>query len=30
MERMRAMEAEMASQRWNDKRFEMMECHNEG
>ncbi len=30
MERMRAMEAEMASQRWNDKSFEMMECRNEG
>jgi hypothetical protein len=30
MERMRAMEAEIASQRWNDKSFEMMECRNEG
>jgi DNA repair exonuclease SbcCD ATPase subunit len=30
MERMQAMEAEMASRRWNDKSFEMMECRNEG
>ncbi len=28
-ERMRAMEAEIASLRWNDKSFEMMECRNE-
>jgi len=25
----RAMEAEIASLRWNDKSFEMMECRNE-
>jgi DNA repair exonuclease SbcCD ATPase subunit len=30
MERMQAMEAEIASLRWNDKSFEMMECRNEG
>ena len=30
MERVRAMEAEMASLRWNEKSFEMMECSNEG
>ena len=30
MERMRAMEAEIASFRWNEKSFEMMECRNEG
>jgi hypothetical protein len=30
MERVRAMEAEMASKRWNEKVFEMMECRNEG
>jgi dTDP-4-dehydrorhamnose 3,5-epimerase-like enzyme len=30
MERVRAMEAEMASLRWNEKTFEMMECSNEG
>jgi hypothetical protein len=30
MERMQAMEAEMASLRSNDKSFEMMECRNEG
>ena len=30
MERMQAMEAEMASLRWNEKSFEMMECRNEG
>jgi hypothetical protein len=29
MERMEAME-EMASRRWNEKSFEMMECRNEG
>ncbi|KAI0283604.1 hypothetical protein BGY98DRAFT_1174113 [Russula aff. rugulosa BPL654] len=29
MERMQAMEAEMASLRWNEKSFEMMECRNE-
>ncbi|KAF8492373.1 hypothetical protein F5888DRAFT_1858822 [Russula emetica] len=29
MERVQAME-EMASRRWNDKSFEMMECRNEG
>ncbi len=28
-ERVRAMEAEIASLRWNDKSFEMMECRNE-
>jgi hypothetical protein len=30
MERMRAMEAEIASLRWGDKNFERMECSNEG
>jgi chromosome segregation ATPase len=30
MERVRAMEAEMASLRWKEKGFEMMECRNEG
>jgi chromosome segregation ATPase len=30
MERVRVMEAEMASRRWNEKSFEMMECRNEG
>jgi len=30
MERVRALEAEMASLRWNEKSFEMMECRNEG
>jgi hypothetical protein len=30
MERMQAMEAEIASLRWNEKSFEMMECRNEG
>ncbi|KAI0283617.1 hypothetical protein BGY98DRAFT_682875 [Russula aff. rugulosa BPL654] len=30
MERVRVMEAEMASLRWNEKSFEMMECRNEG
>jgi hypothetical protein len=30
MERVQAMEAEMASLRWNEKSFEMMECRNEG
>ncbi|KAF8499876.1 hypothetical protein F5888DRAFT_1633488 [Russula emetica] len=30
MERMQAMEAEMASLRGNEKSFEMMECRNEG
>ena len=30
MERVRVMEAEMASMRWNEKSFEMMECRNEG
>jgi chromosome segregation ATPase len=30
MERMQAMEAEMASLRWKEKGFEMMECRNEG
>ncbi len=29
-ERMQAMEAEIASQRGNERRFEMMECRNEG
>jgi len=29
-ERMRAMEAKIASLRWNEKSFEMMECRNEG
>jgi hypothetical protein len=30
MERVGAMEAEMASLRWNEKRFEKMERRNEG
>jgi len=30
MERMQNMEAEIASLRWNEKSFEMMECRNEG
>ena len=30
MERVQAMEVEMASLRWNEKSFEMMECRNEG
>src|SRR6267154_1145303 len=30
MERMRALEAEVASKRWNEKRIEDMECRNEG
>jgi hypothetical protein len=30
MERMRAIEAEMASKRWNEKSIEEMECRNEG
>jgi len=30
MEHVRAMEAEMASLRWNEKNFETMECRNEG
>jgi hypothetical protein len=30
MERVQAMEVEMASMRWNEKSFEMMECRNEG
>ena len=30
MERMQVMEAEIASLRWNEKSFEMMECRNEG
>ena len=30
MERMRALEAEMASRRWNEKSIEEMECRNEG
>jgi len=30
MERMQAMEAEMASLRWGEKGFERMECSNEG
>ena len=30
MERVRAIEAEMASMRWNDKNMEEMECSNEG
>ncbi len=29
-ERVRAIEAEIASRRWNEKSFEMMECRNEG
>jgi DNA repair exonuclease SbcCD ATPase subunit len=30
MERMQNMEAEIASLRWNEKSFDMMECRNEG
>ena len=30
MERMRAMEAQIASLRWSEKSFELMECRNEG
>ena len=30
MERMRAMEAQIASLRWSEKSFEMVECRNEG
>jgi len=30
MERMRALEAEVASKRWNEKSIEEMECRNEG
>ena len=30
MERMRVIEAEMASKRWNEKSVEEMECRNEG
>ena len=30
VERMQFMEAEIASLRWNEKSFEMMECRNEG
>jgi predicted nucleic acid-binding Zn-ribbon protein len=30
MERMRAMEVEMASRRWNEKSIESMECRNVG
>jgi hypothetical protein len=30
MERVRAIEAEMTSKRWNEKRIEDMECRNEG
>ena len=30
MERMQAIEAEVASKRWNEKRIEDMECSNEG
>jgi hypothetical protein len=30
MERMQAMEAEMASRRWSAKSIESMECRNEG
>jgi DNA repair exonuclease SbcCD ATPase subunit len=30
MERMRAIEVEMASRRWNEKSIESMECRNEG
>ena len=30
MERVRAMEVEMASKRWNEKSIEEMECRNEG
>ncbi len=29
-ERVRAIEAEIASRRWSEKSFEMMECRNEG
>jgi hypothetical protein len=29
MERMQAMVAETASLRWNEKKFEMMDCRNE-
>jgi hypothetical protein len=30
MERMQALEAEVASKRWNEKSIEDMECRNEG
>jgi hypothetical protein len=30
LERVRAIEAEMASKKWNEKRIEEMECRNEG
>lgn len=30
MERMRAVEAEIALLRWNEKSYETMECRNEG
>ena len=30
MERMRALEVEVASKRWNEKSIEEMECRNEG
>jgi hypothetical protein len=30
MERMRTIEAAMASKRWNEKSIEEMECRNEG
>jgi archaellum component FlaC len=30
MERMRVIENEMASKRWNEKSIEEMECRNEG
>ena len=30
MERVRAIEAEMVSKRWNEKSIEEMECRNEG
>jgi hypothetical protein len=30
MERMRALESEVASKRWNEKSIEEMECRNEG
>jgi hypothetical protein len=30
MERVRAIEAQMASMRWNEKSIEAMECRNEG
>ena len=30
MERMRVIEVEMASKRWNEKNIEEMECRNEG